>query len=216
MAKYFTKEVDKDIAFRWAMELINQHMVIKAGCWLLGADMHDHLCMGIMRGVYETKWSIMISSEYLEDKNEMYYDMMMDISGRDGWEAEEYSPFTFLVGSEQLRSNPVGCNRAVKYSRYNDHHRKIRTIEDDKILSLVDLGVYDELSEELFKQLPEAIREAVNNELPPPDVLDKSRGRTLEEVARYCISTAVKRASRELEDILWEEFRKTDHSTDPL
>ena len=202
MAKVFFKEVNKLVAAKWALELAQRATVVRTrinGCdTIIGIATDENRWMGIFKSPYKQGWDAMISSEIMERSTE-FRGMLLSIAGEGDWVEGAIRMTDALILAKVVRNN---------WDWQVPEEERMPEVSDESLLDIVQLEISEDPAEGLFKQLPEAIREAVYNRLPTVGALPgcTSRGETLEEVADFCIQVAAEQAAIREADRLWDEW----------
>ena len=197
----YVKNVGKKIAYKWAIEVLRRSYVLRTGInnadALIGIATDEDRWIGLYKSNHDA-WTILMS-DGLMHKSETFKSQLMALAGPCGWEENSCSFVGIIRGSQLLRNN---------WDWQCPAESGMPEISDESLLDIVQLEAPPDPAEELFKQLPEAIREAVYNILPTEGALPgcTSRGETLEEVADFCIQVAAEQAARREADRLWDAW----------
>lgn len=203
----YSKYVNQNTAARWAMEVIQRAYVFKVGLnnaeALIGIATNEDRWIGVYKHPNTDEWVIMMS-EGIMSQSENFKAILMGIAGEDKWVKNSCSFVGIVRDADQVRNN---------WDWKDPEDERIPEVSDEDLLAIVQLEIMQDPAEELFKQLPEAIREAVYNRLPTEGALPGriSRGETLEEVCDFCIQCAAEQAARAEADRLWDAW----HTANP-
>ena len=198
----YVKAVNQRTAAHWAMEVIQRAYVFKTGLnnaeALIGLATNEDRWVGVYKHPTKYEWVILMSEGIMNNSNN-FKAMLMSIAGEDEWIKNSCSFVGIIREAEKLRNN---------WDWQDIEESRLPEVSDEDLLDIVQLEIVSDPAEELFKQLPEAIREAVYNRLPTEGALPgvTSRGETLEEVADFCIRVAAEQAARAEADRLWDAW----------